>query len=120
MKRYRLHDLSDCRAGHVFQNILTGAFLNQGGLGFKKPGQRTHTADGPGDSDRHVHADDREAFVILQGRAVMEVDGERHPLTAGDIVVIEPGEDHHLISDETDPCVNLWLHAGPKRHPDQA
>ncbi len=119
MKRYRLQDLSDIREGHIFREVLPGDFLALGGLGFKKPGQRTHTNDGPGGTDCHVHADDREAFVILQGKAVMEVDGIRHPLVPGDIVVIEPGEDHHLISDTDDPCVNLWLHAGPHRHADQ-
>ena len=29
----------------------------------------------------------------------------------GDIVLIEPGEEHHLLADEEDPIVNLWLHA---------
>jgi mannose-6-phosphate isomerase-like protein (cupin superfamily) len=119
MKRYRLKDLSDNREGHIFREVLPGDFLALGGLGFKKPGQRTHTNDGPGGTDCHVHADDREAFVILQGKAVMEVDGIGHPLVPGDIVVIEPGEDHHLISDTDDPCINLWLHAGPHRHAEQ-
>ena len=36
-----------------------------------------------------------------------------------DLVVIEPGEDHHLISDETEPCINIWLHAGAQPHPQQ-
>jgi len=35
------------------------------------------------------------------------------------VFIVEPGEDHHLISDGEDPCINLWLHAGPTRHPDQ-
>ncbi len=118
MKRYRLEDLSDVREGHVFQGILPGAYISNGGMGFKKPGQRTHSSDGPGGSDRHVHGE-HEGFVILQGKAEMEVNGKRYPLVAGDIVVVEPGEDHHLISDVNDPCINLWLHAGPGRHPDQ-
>ena len=119
MKRYRLSNLADIREGHVFRDLLPGDYLCMGGMGFKKPGERTHTNDGPGGADCHVHEDDREAFVILQGKAMMEVEGERHPLVAGDIVVIEPGEDHHLISDSEDPCINLWLHAGPDRHRNQ-
>jgi mannose-6-phosphate isomerase-like protein (cupin superfamily) len=118
MKRYRLKDLSDVREGHVFRDILPGAHICNGGMGFKKPGQRTHSFDGAGGSDRHVH-DDPEGFVILQGKAEMELNGKRYPLVAGDIVVVEPGEDHHLISDVNDPCINLWLHAGSGRHPDQ-
>jgi quercetin dioxygenase-like cupin family protein len=118
MKQYRLSDLADIREGHVFREILPGAHLCAGGMGFKKPGQRTHSFEGPNGIDRHVHSD-HEGFVILQGKAEMELNGKRIPLVAGDIVVIEPGEDHHLISDDKDPCVNLWLHAGPRRHDDQ-
>lgn len=49
----------------------------------------------------------------------MGLDGEMHPMVTGDVFIVEPGEDHHLISDDVDPCINLWLHAGPERHPDQ-
>jgi mannose-6-phosphate isomerase-like protein (cupin superfamily) len=119
MKRYRLKDLQDATEGHFLQGILPGDYLCMGGLGFKKAGERTHSHDGPGGSDRHVHADDLEAFVLLQGKAVMELDGEKIPMRVGDIFVVEPGEDHHLVSDPADPCVNLWLHAGPQPHPNQ-
>lgn len=118
MKRYRLRDLPDTTEGHFLDEIVPGAYLREGGLGFKPPGFRTHSAQEPGSSDRHVH-DDAEVFVILQGKAVMEVDGEDVPLRTGDILVIEPGEDHHLTADHDDPCVNLWLHAGSERHEDQ-
>jgi hypothetical protein len=116
MRRYRLTDLQDVREGHFLQGLLDGTYLCEGGLGFKKPGERTHTADGPDGSDRHVH-EDCEVFIILQGKAEMDIDGERHPLTTGDICIVEPGEDHHLIADPADPCVNVWLHAGEARHP---
>jgi quercetin dioxygenase-like cupin family protein len=118
MKRYRLSDLKDVRDGHFLKGLVEGEYLAVGGLGFKRPGQRTHTADGPGGSDQHVH-DDCEVFIILQGKAEMEIDGARHALTTGDICIVEPGEDHHLISDQADPCVNVWLHAGDRRHQDQ-
>ncbi|MFW6153754.1 MAG: cupin domain-containing protein [Planctomycetota bacterium] len=115
MKRCRLDDLTATDTSHVLADVLPGRYLNKGGLGFKAPGQRTHTADGPGGSDVHVH-DDCEAFVILQGRAVMEVDGQSYDLAAGDVVIIESGEDHHLVADADDPCINLWLHAGDQPH----
>ncbi|MFP4381953.1 MAG: cupin domain-containing protein [Candidatus Sumerlaeia bacterium] len=118
MKRYRLKDLQDVTDGHFLKGILDGEYICMGGMGFKKPGVRTHTNDGPDGRDYHVHGDDCEAFVILQGKAQMELDGELIPLQTGDIMVIEPGEDHHLISDKNEPCINLWLHAGPKPHPD--
>jgi mannose-6-phosphate isomerase-like protein (cupin superfamily) len=120
MRLLRITDLADIREGHFLAGVLPGAYLCDGGLGFKAPGLRTHTADGPGGSDRHVHPHDCEAFVLLQGRAIMEVDGKPYPLVSGDVCIIEPGEDHHLVSDRDDPCVNLWLHAGEQRHPGQA
>lgn len=118
MKRYRLNQLPDVREGHFLSGLLPGRYISRGTMSYKKPGVRTHSHDGPGGLDRHVH-DDCEAFVILQGKAVMEVDGQRIPLVTGDVLIVEPGEDHHLISDTEDPCINLWLHAGPERHPDQ-
>ena len=112
MKRLRLQDLEDPADGHFLRGVIPGRFLCQGDLSFKRPGQRTH---GTGS---HVHQD-HEVFVLLQGKAVMEIDGQAHHMAAGDVIVCEPGEDHHLISDEQDPCINLWLHAGPARHADQ-
>ena len=116
MKLLRISALRDSRDGHVLRDVLPGAYLCDGGLGFKAPGFRTHSGDGPGGSDRHVHDNAAEAFVILQGKAVMQIDGRPYPLQTGDICVVEPGEDHHLVSDAADPCVNLWLHAGPNRY----
>lgn len=113
MKQYRLNQLPDVRDGHFLQGVIPGRYLYQGAMSYKKPNMRTHDAEG-----QHIH-EDCEVFVILQGKAVMEVDGARYPLTTGDVLVVEPGEDHHLISDAEDPCINLWLHAGPQRHPDQ-
>jgi len=118
MKLFRLSDLGDTREGHFLKGVLDGDYICRGGMGFKKPLQRTHSHDGPGGTDHHAH-DTAEAFVILQGKAVMEIDGKKYPLTTGDVCIVEPGEDHHLISDAEDPCVNLWLHAGRHRHDNQ-
>lgn len=119
MKRYTIKDLTCDPSSHVFSKIIDGAYISMGGMGYKLPGERTHDAtcqcdicDGNG---LHAH-DDAEAFIILQGKAVMEIDGKEYPMTTGDIIVCEAGEDHHLISDTEHPCVNLWIHAGELRH----
>lgn len=83
-----------------------------------KPGERSHTNNGPGGIDYHVH-EDCEAFLIIQGSGSMQLNGSIHPLTVGDIVVIEPAEDHHICSDPDNPIVTLWCHAGPERHRNQ-
>lgn len=118
MLRLRLNQLDAATNGHVLGDLLAGEYLCAGGLAFAKPGERSHTNDGPEGRDYHVHAD-REAFIILQGNGVMEVNGAEHPVAAGDVVIIEPGEDHHLRSSDTDPIVTLWCHAGPERHKNQ-
>ncbi|MDY7011434.1 MAG: cupin domain-containing protein [Planctomycetota bacterium] len=103
---------------HFLKGALPGKYLCGGSLSYKPPGLRTHDHDGPEGKDYHVH-DDCEAFVILQGKAVMQIDGTEYPLQTGDVVIVEPGEEHHLIADAVDPCVNLWLHAGAQRPPEQ-
>ena len=118
MRRMRIRDLPDTCSGHFLTGIVPGRYLCEGGLSFKGPGFRTHSHDGTGGTDRHVHGD-CEVFIILQGKAKMEVDGARHELTVGDVCVVERGEDHHLVSDAEEPCVNIWLHTGAERHPHQ-
>lgn len=123
MKRYRLSELDNPGQDHILNGIIPGKYLNAGGLNFKTGGHRSHdvgcecpSCDGKG---RHVHEKDSEVFLILQGKAIIQIDGQETPLRAGDIVVCEPGEDHHLVSDQEDPCINIYLHAGEERHPKQ-
>ncbi|NLN19264.1 MAG: cupin domain-containing protein [Firmicutes bacterium] len=112
MKRYRFHDLRADGGEHIASRIIPGKRLARGGLSFHTPGMRTHAAG------RHVH-DDHEVFCILQGRGFIEIDGQREPVQVGDVLVIEPGEDHHLIGDPEHPIVNLWFHASDEGHADQ-
>lgn len=118
MKKYRLEDLQVKGRGHVLQGILPGEYISSGGLSFAKPGDRSHSFDGPDGSDYHVHHD-CEAFVLLQGTGQLEIDKVFHPVGAGDVIVVEPGENHHLISSVEDPLVVIWCHAGTQRHPSQ-
>lgn len=119
MKIVRLKDLGDITTGHFLKNLIPGQYLCLGGLSFPRPGFRAHTNDGPEGRDYHVHKSDYEAFVILQGKGYMELNSQKHPLVTGDVCVVEPGEDHHMTADKDDPCVLIWLHAGPERHPEQ-
>lgn len=113
MKLYRLTELPDNREGHFLRGIIPGTYINKGSMNFKVPGFRAHA-----DEDVHVH-DEPEVFVILQGKARVEFDDQVVQLTVGDVIVIDPGENHHLVSDEEDPCINLYLHAGDERSPEQ-
>jgi len=105
MKKYSLFNLKDTGGQHFLAGIMKGARLHHGGLHFYSPGEYSHP------EGRHVHEDSEEVFVCLQGRAKLIVDGVEHEIRMGDIALIEPGEEHHLLADEEDPIVNLWLHA---------
>jgi mannose-6-phosphate isomerase-like protein (cupin superfamily) len=119
MKMFKANQLSGRCAAHVFEEVIPGQFFCQGGLAFSAPGERSHTNDGPGGRDCHVHAEDQEVFFLIQGAGEIEIKGDRTPVRAGDIIVIEPGEDHHLISSTDNPLVVLWGHAGNQRHKNQ-
>ena len=112
MKRYTLSDLGAKGPEHVISRLVPGKYIVHGALSFHKVGLRTH---GEG---KHVH-DDREVFCIMQGQGEIEIDGRREPVHAGEVLVIEPGEDHHLIGDPDHPMINLWFHCSDEPHPDQ-
>ena len=112
MKRYTFAALAAAGPEHVASRLIRGRRLNGGGLSFHAPGQRTH------DDGRHAH-DDEEVFCIMQGRGVVEIDGRTEPIQAGDVLVIESGENHHIVGDPEFPIVNCWFHADDRGHPKQ-
>lgn len=114
MRRLRLSVLPEVTEGHIFKSVLPGEFIYRGGLSFMEPGQRSHSNDGPDGRDYHVH-EDCEAFLVLDGQGLIEVNKVIYPIQVGEIIIIEPGEDHHLIS-ESNHLVTLWCHAGPLPH----
>jgi len=113
VRRYRLNQLPETNARHVFGGIVAGEFISIGGMFFKSPGQISHADETP-----HVH-DDEEVFVILQGKARIHFDDKVESFSSGDVIVIEPRENHHFESDRDEPCINLSLRCGPQPHPDQ-
>lgn len=108
MKRMTIKDLQ-VTEGQLFEGILPGEKLYMGGLSFTEPGEISHADENP--EGTHIH-DDCELFLIVQGRAVVQVNGVTESIKTGDMILVEPGEDHHIISDEKDPAVVLWCHAG--------
>lgn len=57
----------------------------------------------------HRHADLLEVFYIAAGAAVFAVDGERIDAAVGDCIVIEPGEQHSLVSGADGDLVLLYF-----------
>jgi len=110
VKRYRLDKLPDAVGDHVFRGIVSSPYIwQEAAIEFRRPGEVVPWG---------VH-DDEEIYVILQGKARVRLDDGVEHLTAGDVVLIEPGERHQFESDEDEPCVQMYVHCGPERHPNQ-
>jgi mannose-6-phosphate isomerase-like protein (cupin superfamily) len=52
--------------------------------------------DVPAGETLHYH-DYHEYYVVLEGSAELEVEGERVPLRGGTVVMVEPGERHRIV-----------------------
>ncbi|WP_223167285.1 cupin domain-containing protein [Nonomuraea sp. SYSU D8015] len=108
---------------------LPGFRVASGGVSTLPPGQVSHA------SGRHTHPDP-EIFLILSGTGKIHIDGEvserptpgpesgslrdqrgpseRHheyDFAAGDVLIVEAGEDHHL--EAVSEVVTVWLHLEP-------
>ncbi len=100
MKHLRL---SDARpdGSRLLPDLLGTAGIAHGGVHVFKPGETAHP------EPRHVHDVD-EVFVFLQGKGVLPIDGVDYPVQAGDVVIVEAGEDHHTRSSVAEPLVAAW------------
>ncbi len=105
MKKSSIYGLARGRT-NIMDELLPVGRIVRGGLHFYQPGEMAHANE-----ERHIHAEHYEIFVNVQGRGTVEVEGVDHPFGPGEVILIEPGESHHVRADSTDPLVNLWLAA---------
>ena len=56
-----------------------------------------HVVEISADARAHYHKRLTEIYYILDGTGAMELDGERHPVRAGDAILIKPGCRHRAI-----------------------
>jgi mannose-6-phosphate isomerase-like protein (cupin superfamily) len=111
VRRLTLADLPDGGTPATLAALGAGwGKVQAGGISrYDAPGHRTHDEPGP-----HVHTVP-EIFLIVQGAGRIELDGATEgTFTTGDILIMEPGEDHHLISEGTVPLVFTWMHLSPE------
>jgi uncharacterized cupin superfamily protein len=107
MKKMTIEELPDGGTPATLAAIGAGwGPVERGGISrYVGAGHRTH--DEPG---RHVHTVP-EIFTIVQGTGTVEIDGAHvDTFRAGDVLIMAPGEDHHLISDGDVPLVFTWMH----------
>jgi mannose-6-phosphate isomerase-like protein (cupin superfamily) len=58
-----------------------------------------HVVDISRDSRVHYHRHMTEIYYILHGQGVMELDGERIPVSPGDAILIKPGCRHRAVGE---------------------
>jgi quercetin dioxygenase-like cupin family protein len=103
VKLLRIDDLRSAGAPNILESFYPGRRFGMGGYHPFRPGEVAH------ENEVHTH-DTEEAFLVLQGKARLPIVGQpTTELNAGDIAIIEPGEDHHLTGDETDPPIVVWF-----------
>jgi mannose-6-phosphate isomerase-like protein (cupin superfamily) len=56
-----------------------------------------HVVDISADARAHYHKRMTEMYYILDGIGEIELDGERHPVSPGDAILIKPGCRHRAI-----------------------
>jgi mannose-6-phosphate isomerase-like protein (cupin superfamily) len=52
----------------------------------------THLAS----QDRHWHEQGTEIYMVIEGEMIIEVEGVDYPLSAGDMIVVNPGAKHQV------------------------
>ena len=100
MKKMTIADLKPA-GSRLLPEYLGDSAITGGGIYVFKPGETAHP------EATHFH-DVHEVFIFIQGSGVIPVDGVEHPVKTGDVVVVEPGEDHHTRSSVDDPLVAAW------------
>ena len=69
-------------------------------------------------TERHYHARTEETYYLVEGRGLMEVDGETAEVAAGDAILIPPGSRHQIRNTGEGPLRLLCACAPPYRDED--
>ena len=85
----------------LMPDLLGEARIENGGIKIFAPGETAHP------EPRHVH-DVNEVFILLEGEGVLPIEGVEHTVKAGEVWIVEAGEDHHLRSSVEQPLVAVW------------
>ena len=103
MSRYQAFELDDLQAD---RSRSYAEFLRRPGISMGV----YHLPIG-GKDPQHPHAAD-EVYVVLAGRAVLEVEGERLEMQRGRVVSVDVGADHRFV-DVTEDLSVLVVFAPP-------
>lgn len=66
-----------------------------------------------GQADPHVHADLEQAFFVLEGKAEVEIEGERELVGPNDFIYLPPGIPHRVTPLKGLPLKILIIYSPP-------
>ena len=58
----------------------------------------------------HYHKNKHETFYLLEGKVLLEVDGEKKVMKAGDVQILEPGMKHRFTPLENSKIIEFSTH----------
>jgi quercetin dioxygenase-like cupin family protein len=103
MRIIHLDQTTNRERSEAAKEQLGGRRIRECGVAEFAPGCVAH------DGERHVHDHD-EIFLILRGDITVPiVGGPTEVAYAGDWVLVDAGEEHHLINHTDEPCVAMFL-----------
>lgn len=112
MKKFKISDLEISNENQIFEKLMPGKHIYRGGTSFLNTGDRTHNKD----TSKHIHKD-IELFMFIEGNCEVEINKKIvDTASSGDIIVVAPGEDHHIIA--LKPSIIMWCHGGEINHVD--
>ena len=105
MKFFSVYDLPPGADSAEF--LATGSPLADGVESFAQADVRFY---GRGDRSALSRHDGRELLlVVMQGRGRLVVDGVEHPITAGDVALLQKDDEFAVHADDVDPPVVLTV-----------
>jgi len=66
-----------------------------------------------GQADSHVHPDLEQAFFVLQGKAELEIEGEKGVVGPEDFIFLQPGTVHRVTPLKGPPLKLLIIYSPP-------
>jgi mannose-6-phosphate isomerase-like protein (cupin superfamily) len=101
---FTLEDLDKAQAsnGRPYSEVLRREGFSMG----------TYRLGVGGEDGQHPHRAD-EVYLVMRGRAGLEVEGQRLDVEAGSIVSVDRGADHHFV-DITDDLQVVVIFAPPE------
>ena len=84
-------------------------FQQAGILGFGNSGFSIRQPGDGAETSTHSHPDAEEIYITMGGKAVATVDGQRIPLEFGDLLIVQPGEQHKIEAAPDSGHQNLWM-----------